>query len=201
MTSALRTRALPQRTLALTREGDSNRRDPASGAPPSASAVLDFGPFVKASFTVVVSRILRYPLRSSTGNLTDSTRRNVRALEVILNGENLCIAGVQDVAGSHLAFDLDVDGRLRRAANGRGAVHLHVWGVECLGEKRTRLEWEERALTVGDTLVLRIVDVEAASPPSNRRDLASGRGERLRNDLRVALYGLRRLVVNRFKRR
>jgi hypothetical protein len=36
------TRALPQGTLALTREGDSRRRDPASGVPPRLSAMLSF---------------------------------------------------------------------------------------------------------------------------------------------------------------
>jgi hypothetical protein len=123
------------------------------------------------------------------------------AFEVSLNGGKLCVAGVENGAGGHLAFDLDVDDRARRGAHNRDAVHLHVWGVECLREKKTRLEWEKRTLTVGDTLVLRIVDADAASPPSNRRDLPSGPSENLRNDIRIALYGLRRLVANRFKRR
>lgn len=86
----------------------------------------------------------------------------MRGLEVHLNGNRLCTAGI------------GVDGVLNTIVDvvGRQGVHditIRVGGLE----NNKFLTWAQRALHVGDEVRIRIVEVEVIDVPVKRMPIAS----------------------------
>ncbi len=82
-----------------------------------------------------------------------ATIRRMRALEVYLNGEKLCVAGFADdvslVAAVGFVNDLPCD--------------LTVAG--CIGSNRDFAKWVNRDLNIGDEVAVKIVEAEGADQP------------------------------------
>jgi len=83
----------------------------------------------------------------------------MRALEVELNGERLCLAGIGD------------DGVLNAMVNciakpPRQEVELRVGGL--ISPTREHVDWVNRDISVGDEIRIRIVDAGLIDEPSKR---------------------------------
>ena len=92
--------------------------------------------------------------------------------EVYRNGEKLCTAGV--TAGVLDAILSWVGGRKHEEeAARRGTVHqelsLHVGGLEAEGnEAGEHLRWRDEPLQLGDSILIRIIETQAADTPVSR---------------------------------
>ena len=81
----------------------------------------------------------------------------MRAFEVSVNGERLCLAGIGD------------DGVLTTIVNwlarpGDGSLHLEVGGL--ISPTKEHVTWvRQKPLSVGDNVQVKIVEIEAADNP------------------------------------
>ena len=82
----------------------------------------------------------------------------MRAFEIYVNGERVCLAGVTD--RSVLTTIIDYSGRDREP------LHLHVGGLLIPQEEHVR--WQDRDLDVGDEIRVRIVETDEVDPPAKR---------------------------------
>lgn len=86
----------------------------------------------------------------------------MRAFEVYVNNERLCLAGVNDQ--SVLTAIIDYVGKVGKKNDER--LHLHVGGLVIPQEEHVR--WRERELAVGDEIRVRILDSDKVDTPSER---------------------------------
>jgi len=82
----------------------------------------------------------------------------MRAFEIYVNGERLCLAGVSDA--SVLTAIMDYVGRDKER------LHLHVGGLLIPQEEHVR--WQDRDLAVGDEIRIRIVESDKVDAPTKR---------------------------------
>jgi hypothetical protein len=87
----------------------------------------------------------------------------MRAFEVYLNGERLCLAGANDE--SVLSTIIDYVGKVGNPDN-EERLHLSVGGLLIPQEEHVR--WQERDLAVGDEIRVRILDSDTVDMPSRR---------------------------------
>jgi len=84
----------------------------------------------------------------------------MRAFEVSVNGERLCSAGIGD------------DGVLTTivswlARPSGGSMHLEVGGL--ISQTKEHVTWvRQKPLSLGDTVQVKIVEIEAADNPTNK---------------------------------
>jgi hypothetical protein len=105
------------------------------------------------------------------------------ALEVLLNGKRVCVAGAEDLCT--LSAILSVSGALgpktmkpqpRGPSNNRKSrPHLHIGGLTCRGQgvEDSHLSWvPDVSIKPGDTLSVRIAEVTPSDvdPPVEERD-------------------------------
>lgn len=83
----------------------------------------------------------------------------MKALEVFVNGQRLCLAGV----GSEGVLTATVDWAGRA---GREDVFMHVGGLD--GVTDESLEWAVPRIDVGTEITIRVVEVASVDPPSKR---------------------------------
>ena len=83
----------------------------------------------------------------------------MRAFEIYVNGKRLCLAGVTDA--SVLTTIIDYVGRDTQR------LHLHVCGLLIPQEEHVR--WQERDLTVGDEVRIRIIESDKVDAPTPKR--------------------------------
>jgi hypothetical protein len=82
----------------------------------------------------------------------------MRAFEVYVNGERLCVAGVS--AASVLTVILDYVGR------DEGHSHLRVGGL--LIPEQDHVYWLDRNLGIGDDIRIKVIESEAVDAPVKR---------------------------------
>jgi len=82
----------------------------------------------------------------------------MRAFEIYVNGERLCCAGVSDA--SVLTAIIDYVGREKER------LHLHVGGLLIPQDEHVR--WQDRDLTVGDDVRVKIIEIDTVDAPTKR---------------------------------
>jgi hypothetical protein len=84
----------------------------------------------------------------------------MRALEVFVNGQRVCLAGIEcdGVMSAHVARVIGGQGRVEK-------IHLHVGGLE----DGVHSTWSVPPVGVGDEVTIRIVNAPAVDPPSLSR--------------------------------
>ena len=82
----------------------------------------------------------------------------MRAFEVYINGERLCVAGVN--AASVLTLIIDYVGRDKQRS------HLRVGGLLIPDEEH--VTWHDSNLAVGDDVRIKIVETETVDAPTKR---------------------------------
>lgn len=82
----------------------------------------------------------------------------MRAFEIYVNGESLCVAGVSDA--SVLTAIIDYVGRDKER------LHLHVGGLLIPQDEHVR--WQDRDLAVGDDVRVKIIEVDRVDAPTKR---------------------------------
>jgi hypothetical protein len=82
----------------------------------------------------------------------------MRAFEIYVNGEPLCLAGVSDA--SILTAITHYVGR------GKGRLYLSVGGL--LVPQEEHVHWKDRDLAVGDEIRIRIIESEKVDAPTKR---------------------------------
>jgi hypothetical protein len=84
----------------------------------------------------------------------------MRALEIHLNGEKLCTAGIGD------------DGVLSAIVNwvtGKSGADLHLYVGGLINPGKERVSWvEHRHLTAGDEIQVKVVEVNSVDEPMRR---------------------------------
>lgn len=86
----------------------------------------------------------------------------MRAFEIHLNGRKLCLAGIEQ---GILGITVNWVARTRQSAEIGG---IAVGGLVSPTERR--VEWMNRKLHFGDELRIKIVEVDAADKPPQRRN-------------------------------
>jgi hypothetical protein len=90
---------------------------------------------------------------------------SVLAIEVHLNGEKLTVAGAERLSVLTAAVAV---GHMKEG--GAPEVHLQVGGIT----SREHLDWITRqGLKLGDSVTLRVLEVQAADPPAQSQRLPS----------------------------
>lgn len=92
----------------------------------------------------------------------------MRALEITINGEKLCVAGVAD--------DGEISAIVASATKADGDCSVRVSGL--IRSRNERVKWIGRkALKVGDQIQIRIIETAQADEPAERqqRKLPQGR--------------------------
>lgn len=81
--------------------------------------------------------------------------------EITVNGERKCTAGIatDGVVSVHIGHVLR-DGTARRSPD------LSVGGLD--SETQEHLRWTQQQVIVGDSILVRVVDVERSDPPLKR---------------------------------
>ncbi len=82
----------------------------------------------------------------------------MNALLVFVNGERICVAGIEyGVVGTHVGWT---------GSDKYGKFSLRVGGLD--GRTVERVRWLVPNVGVGDEITIRIVEVDKADPPSER---------------------------------
>jgi hypothetical protein len=89
----------------------------------------------------------------------------MKAFEIFVNGQRLCLAGV----GAKGVIAATVDWA---ATAGQEDIFMHVGGLD--GATNEVVAWTAPKIGVGSEITIRIVEVAAADPPSQRSPADDG---------------------------